>query len=661
MSASRARSAKIEALVPAIANGVRAAVSTLVPFFLAAALHRTELSWMALGGWLGTLTDPGGLRSTRLKTLGSFAILGALIIPIAERFSAGVLVPTLFVTVVAFIATFARSLGPAGAAVGTMIAITATIGTAKVGATSYLTDSLSFVAGALWATLLSSLVWSVSPHRPVRRAIAAVYDALGAYGLAMIPLAASAEPGDAWAAMTRTHHRVIRDAVEAALAVALAVRARRPGESAVGGDLRELLGIAEEQFPQLIALSAELEATPRGQRPEVVEKRLRELSVICDEIRRQLRTSPPPLDPKTKPTHAEDPPDPRGTLVLSRRLLDDGERALTLASQLGKGGGAHAATVSEGSSLWGDVKDDLRTLRDGVSVESVFFRHAVRVGVAVFVASIVGHLVSVRPHWITITAMAVLQPYPGPTTTRAAERVVGTVFGSAVAAAITMTVHAPLALAALMFPLSIASVATKPRSYRLFTFFFTPVFVLLAEQHPGDWWTAAARAGDAVIGGAIALATALVVMPAWEKAVLPETLAAMIKAVNDYRTKVLAALDARSEAADRDVADARRRVGIAVGEAETSLERWLAEPLRKLEEGQKAMQLITHARRLANACTALYTHASHGIEDAATRQVHLDAIATYAATLERSSLRPPAPSAELDHKSPDVRGASANP
>ncbi|RYY62977.1 MAG: FUSC family protein [Chitinophagaceae bacterium] len=64
-----------------------------------------------------------------------------------------------------------------------------------------------------------------------------------------------------------------------------------------------------------------------------------------------------------------------------------------------------------------------------------------------------------------------MQPYPGATWTRALERAMGTVFGCLITAALMAVVHAPWALALVMFPLSVAAVYTKPRSYRLFTFF----------------------------------------------------------------------------------------------------------------------------------------------------------------------------------------------
>ena len=648
-------------LTPAIANGVRAAVATLIPFFLAAALGRAELAWMALGGWLGTLADPGGLRTTRVKALGTFGMVGALLIPLSERCGSSVWLATGLLALVAFAGTLARALGPTAATVGTMAVIVTAVGTSKTGSASYGADALAFAAGALWATLLSSLVWPVSPHRPVRKAIAIVFEAMADYALALADCAAAEEAGPAWSQLALTHHRRIRAAIEDALAIALAVRATRPGESALGGDLRVLLGRAEAQFPRLVALAVELEGMAVDARPATIATRLRRFATTYEAIRGSLvarsiersdaggvsggSTSAPDA-PAANSSEAPGTHLPSAAALLAENLAVDSERALAFARSVGSGV-AVVGVVDPGGSrpshpAIAALGNDAREIRDALSFRSVFFRHALRVAIAVSVASVVGHRIAVHPHWVTVTTLAVLQPYPGPTSTRAAERVVGTVLGSLVAAVITISVHAPLALAALMFPLSVAAVATRGRSYRLFTFFLTPVFVLIAERHPGDWWTAAARAGDAVVGGVIALVAALVVLPSWERTRLPEAIDGMVKAVSAYRDAVVASLDLQGaeQRADieRSIAAARRAAGIAIGEAETSLERWMAEPLRRVDQGEAAMQLVTHARRLANACTTLDVRALHGVDDAKGRETHLRAIETYGqALLQRAT------------------------
>jgi uncharacterized membrane protein YccC len=627
-------------------------VATLIPFFLAAALGRAELAWMALGGWLGTLADPGGLRSTRAKAVGTFALLGALVVPLGERCGTSIWPATAMLAIVALGGTFARALGPAAATVGTMTAVVAAVATARSGSASYGVDSLAFVAGALWATLLSSMVWPVSMHRPVQKAIAGVFTAMSEHARALATSAAGAEAGAHWAQLALTHHRRIRAAIEEALAIALAVRASRPGESPLGADLRVLLGLAEAQFPRLVALGVELEGMTIRDRPPATTARLRALAATYDAIHESLvaRGEPSAIRREATPSEPvarEATPGASLASLLVDRLELESSRAHVFARTLGSGasfagehesgGGrtSHATLVALGN--------DVREVRDALSFRSVYFRHALRVALAAVVASLIAHRIADRPHWVTVTTLAVLQPYPGPTSTRAAERVVGTVLGSLVAALITISIHAPLALAAVMFPLSVAAVATRGRSYRLFTFFLTPVFVLIAERHPGDWWTAAARAGDAVVGGVIALVAALVVWPSWERTRLPDAIDSMVAAVTRYRDAVMESLDRegaeRRASIEPGIAAARRAAGIAIGEAETSLERWLAEPLRRAEQGENAMQLVTHARRLANACTTLDVRALHGVDDAAGREGYLRAIETYGQVLaQRASI-----------------------
>ena len=120
-----------DAATPDIVKGLRGGVATLVPFGLAVRLGRHELGWMALGGWLGTLVDPGGLRGTRAKTLTGFAIIGGLALALSERLEPNPWLAALGLVVVAFIASLLRSLGAVWTSAGTMIAIVVAIGSAR--------------------------------------------------------------------------------------------------------------------------------------------------------------------------------------------------------------------------------------------------------------------------------------------------------------------------------------------------------------------------------------------------------------------------------------------------------------------------------------------------------------------------------------------------
>ncbi len=610
-----------DAATPDLAKGLRGGVATLVPFYLAARLDRHEFAWMALGGWLGTLVDPGGLRSTRAKTLSAFAVVGGVALALSERVSTNIWLAACLLSAVAFVASLLRSLGAVWSSAGTMLAIVVAIGTAQGGSAS-LRDGAFFAAGAGVAVLLSSVIWPIWTHLPLRRAEANVFEALARYA-GDIELCVSQrlpEGDERWSALARTHHRAIRNAVEEARRLALGGRARRAGETRVGSNLRVLLGLGETQFPLLVTLkeASELEAPDAD-----VEPLLARLSALS---RRNLETAEILRTPNLRAHEATlsiPPPGelPRDITSIDTLLahLDDASRA---AHRLTSSLDARAdATVESDTSpkrtlhdSWLLLRGDLAVVRDACSPRSTFFHHGLRVACTIGITAVVSRYVSVRPHWITVTTLAVLQPYSGATAARAAQRVLGTVLGSLAAVAITLTVNSAALLSVLVFPLSVAAVATHRRNYRLFTFFLTPVFVLVSERFIGDWWTAAVRASDAAIGGGIAFVAAVLIFPSRERTRLPELLARMLDAVASYAAAVFeTAPDRHADVAESRVLAARRDAGIALAEAENSLERLLAEPRHDMAAEEYALQVITYGRRAAGALTTIDTYSARDL------------------------------------------------
>ncbi|HWU89663.1 MAG TPA: hypothetical protein VN253_20515, partial [Kofleriaceae bacterium] len=98
-------------------------------------------------------------------------------------------------------------------------------------------------------------------------------------------------------------------------------------------------------------------------------------------------------------------------------------------------------------------------------------------------------------------------------------------------------------------------------------------------------------------------AVAAIVAPSWERARLPDALAAALDALERY---VAAALEALERGGDRAPLSAmRREVGVALESAEVSLERMLAEPRALHQNTAGAVFVLTYARRISIALTAL--------------------------------------------------------
>jgi uncharacterized membrane protein YccC len=253
-------------LLPDLTIGVRAAIATVLPFFLAIELARPELVWVALGGWLGAMADPGGARRTRASAIFAFAVLGGIVI--AAGMAATVHPPLggIVLAIVAFCGALARTAGGAAATLGTLLAVNAAIGVTTHGAP--LRDGALFTLGASWAVLLSSLIWPIMTHAPLRLALSRVYLELARYTEAI------AARSTTWSEIARTHQRQIRAALAAAHEEAVRHRARRSGETQHGANLRVLLGEAELQFFDLIALAehVELEGAPASGLAELAQR-----------------------------------------------------------------------------------------------------------------------------------------------------------------------------------------------------------------------------------------------------------------------------------------------------------------------------------------------------------------------------------------------------
>src|SRR5216684_2918785 len=71
------KSLEIAAVRPAFALGLRAATATIAPLVVGDASGQPIFGWMALGGWLCAIADPGGPHLLRARTMAAFAAAAA--------------------------------------------------------------------------------------------------------------------------------------------------------------------------------------------------------------------------------------------------------------------------------------------------------------------------------------------------------------------------------------------------------------------------------------------------------------------------------------------------------------------------------------------------------------------------------------------------------
>lgn len=261
--------------------------------------------------------------------------------------------------------------------------------------------------------------------------------------------------------------------------------------------------------------------------------------------------------------------------------------------------------------------DAITTLRANLSLGSTACRHALRLTVAVGIATMIYRVMQLpRGYWMPMTALLVLRPDFHDTFARGAARMAGTILGGGVATLLVTQLHpGPSGLTVLVLTFVWICYATFRMNYTLLTIAITGyvVFILMLSG-VGEMAAVTLRAIDTIAGGCIALVV-YAAWPTWAGSSVRSALATMFEAQSVYISALLNAY------ADPKTADLARLTSLravarrARSNAEAVVERMLVEPNRKATiKPRAATGLLAAIRR--NALTALALHA--GVERGVT-------------------------------------------
>src|SRR5713101_3203789 len=619
------KSLEIAAVRPAFALGLRAATATIAPLVVGDASGQPIFGWMALGGWLCAIADPGGPHLLRARTMAAFAA-AALVTGLGTIASTRPAPSIALLFAGAIAASLARVGGEAAGTVGTTALILLCIALGSPAPPDQALPRVAMVlGGCALSTVLALLLWPVHAYRPARLAIASCYRELA--GLA----ARIAEPSEdrerAWSALVVQQPPRVRTELERARVALGAVRRARNAESARGQQLVVLFETADVLLRDLIMVGEALAAAHT-----VDASWLRAVAAALQGIADAIedRAGPPGISLPGPLQGA--PPEVEHA---RERLIATVQLALRVATALRTG------APLENDVLAPETEAPRTTVRAALAPDSAVLRHAARMAVTVSIgAAIAAWLGVARAAWVTVAVVIVLQPDSGSTVRRAVQRVLGTVVGAGIAALLVPVLRSPTLIGVVLFPLSALALALRPLNYGLFTLLVTPVFLLMAEVLSGDWHLAGARIESTLIGGALAFAAQLI-WPSRERDQLPQRLAALFHRLREYLDAVLA--DPRSEPA------ARRSFGLAAANADASFQRHLGEVVEPAERISAYMTLLTYARRLRNSI-AMALHSPDGVDLRALRPALDTALEDLGAAARDQ--RPPRPPPPIDDKTP---------
>jgi uncharacterized membrane protein YccC len=640
-------------------RGLRAGLAVGVAMVVCLLLDH-PMGWAALGGLLVVLVDNGGPYRSRFANVLTILLGGSLAVGLGVL--AGVNLPTaLAVTILfCFAVTLARVLSQplASASVIILICFIVAYGDPIHTRASGLASTGDFVMGALWAAVLTLILWPVDPFRPARNAVADVYLAL--YELVHLLTAAVHTPeGNRRVNELLARVRVQIEAAHQAVAATparMTARTVRAHNLAVLNECADLLLARILRFAEL-GHNAEPSSPGSGDAmtayaaprhlAQITSWLAASIAPIAPALRRRPARGEPAFEPdgrfsvelrrtaaQLEAALARDPvSDPGGHMTdtvrdsqLSIEVAYEAIRAIWSGVELRRNNSASFRESSVGKRIAQEVAPLawnvwLDTLRANLNLNSVMFRHALRLAFVVAIDVLLIHSIKVtHGYWLVMTSIIVLQPYTGETIRRSGERVLGTVAGSILAALFAASIQSQAGIIAGVTIDAMLAVAFYAVDYAWYCFFITPAIVLMTLPHLRDWHFAAVRMGMTGVGALVAILAMLLLWPERESLQLPGMLARCAAAEAAYLRSTLAFWEAtKDKAQDRIAAErsllapARRHCGLTTTDAEETLDRALLEhaiplnPARARTESLNwaALTFTSYLRRLTQSITTL--------------------------------------------------------
>jgi uncharacterized membrane protein YccC len=618
-------------------RGLRAGVAVAAAMVVCHLLGR-PMGWAALGGFETILVDNGGPYRSRLATMMT-VLVGGAVACIVGALVPGVLWAAVAVTAVfCFAVTFARVISQPMASTSVIVLV---IYFAGLGGSAHtlkgaLGNAAAYLLGGAWAAVLSLALWPLDPFRPARQAVAECYAMLAEFTVGVQTAAPRGEMREAQRARIHALQRAMRLKMEAARSAVGTTGARATARTVRARSLTVLLETADMLFAETIRWAELGEGAGDLASQRTLAEAMRWLSgaeyVIAEGLRNKPVDGGDSFAPegshsleyvrrRGRPAVLESRQIPAGSLMShlaaeERDALQNIEIAFesvravwsgvefrsaaerwTAVAQRGDGGA--------GKSRWID------TVRANWTLRSIMMRHALRVGVVAGVVVVLIRATNVRHgFWMAMTSIIVLQPYGSGTLRKSVQRVGGTIAGGVLAALLAAAVHTEAGVVAVITMTSVLTLATYAVDYAWYCFFLTPTFVLMSLPHLRDWHFAEVRMGTTVVGALVSVLAMRVLWPEHEQIELGRLLGRGAGAAAAYVRAMMQfwSVDATERVvAEREVlAPARRRCGLTINDAEETLDRLMLEPrVGRASRWEEALTFVTYLRRLTRVVTTL--------------------------------------------------------
>lgn len=502
-------------------SAIRAAIALGTPLAVTDAVGQLPIGlFIAMGALSGSVGDRRGPYRVRCMQIGASGLFGALGFLIGESVYGRGWFTLLALAAVAAITAMAPVSGTIASSSSLQMLVFVIVASAKPFPPPFWEPPALFLAGGVWASLLTLAGLFRDAVSPERRAVAGAVDALANLADAI----GTDRAEDA--------RRNLTDKLNAAYDSMLSGRVRSGGRFPA---FRAFMALLNALAPLVEATVSAMHAGVRL--PDELAERLRDVSAA---ILARVRMPPLPAVPVVAGPHTGTADRPASQ-----------PRTPTISGDPFRG--------YRHPSVW----NRMRTAADQVLSGPRTWLYACRLTLCISVAELIRHLVpGDRTYWIALTTAIVLKPDFGSVFARALQRGLGTVIGVAIGAGLLIVVpHGPGLIACIAALAAILPVAII-RNYGMFATFLTPLVVLLLDLlAPSGQQLLAARLIDSLIGCGVVVVFGYLLWPETFTSRIGPRFVDAADAVADFAGNALAAPTARRgtlrRAAYRKLSDLR--------------------------------------------------------------------------------------------------------
>lgn len=224
---------------------------------------------------------------------------------------------------------------------------------------------------------------------------------------------------------------------------------------------------------------------------------------------------------------------------------------------------------------------DWKRFKNNLSLNSSAFRHALRMSIVLSSTYIILNWLDFTPnsiYWTLLTIVVILKPGFGVTKERNIQRLIGTVAGGIIGAAVILSIDDMTLRFTLLIFFFLAGYSLFRINYIVAVMFITPYVLIMLSFHSMDTLgVVAERVINTFMGGMIAFLSSYIIFPNWESYQFHDNMRNLLIANYNYLEQAIRILSGK-ELTVTDYKLARKEVYIATANMGSTFQRMLTEP-----------------------------------------------------------------------------------